>query len=173
MRIVKVNKDSIANILSDLLKRSPTNYGDFQDKVDAIIKNVRDNGDKAVFDYTAQFDKAEINADNILVTEEEIKEAYEEVDDELIKVIRKAIKNIRDFHEKQIQKSWFETREDGVMLGQKVTPMETCRCLCTRWKSSLSIFCTDEHCSSTGCRSEKYHHGNTSWKRWKSYSQIH
>ena len=122
MRIVKVNKDSIANILSDLLKRSPTNYGDFQDKVDAIIKNVRDNGDKAVFDYTAQFDKAEINADNILVTEE----AYEEVDDELIKVIRKAIKNIRDFHEKQIQKSWFETREDGVMLGQKVTPMETC-----------------------------------------------
>ena len=122
----KVNKDSIANILSDLLKRSPTNYGDFQDKVDAIIKNVRDNGDKAVFDYTAQFDKAEINADNILVTEEEIKEAYEEVDDELIKVIRKAIKNIRDFHEKQIQKSWFETREDGVMLGQKVTPMETC-----------------------------------------------
>ena len=126
MRIVKVNKDSIANILSDLLKRSPTNYGDFQDKVDAIIKNVRDNGDKAVFDYTAQFDKAEINAENILVTEEEIKEAYEEVDDELIKVIRKAIKNIRDFHEKQIQKSWFETREDGVMLGQKVTPMETC-----------------------------------------------
>ena len=124
MRIVKVNKDSIANILSDLLKRSPTNYGDFQDKVDAIIKNVRDNGDKAVFDYTAQFDKAEINAENILVTEEEIKEAYEEVDDELIKVIRKAIKNIRDFHEKQIQKSWFETREDGVMLGQKVTPLE-------------------------------------------------
>ena len=67
MRIVKVNKDSIANILSDLLKRSPTNYGDFQDKVDAIIKNVRDNGDKAVFDYTAQFDKAEINADGELV----------------------------------------------------------------------------------------------------------
>ena len=101
-------------------------WGFFRIKVDAIIKNVRDNGDKAVFDYTAQFDKAEINAENILVTEEEIKEAYEEVDDELIKVIRKAIKNIRDFHEKQIQKSWFETREDGVMLGQKVTPMETC-----------------------------------------------
>lgn len=105
MRIVKVNKDSIANILSDLLKRSPTNYGDFQDKVDAIIKNVRDNGDKAVFDYTAQFDKAEINADNILVTEEEIKEAYEEVDDELIKVIRKAIKNIRDFHENRFRRA--------------------------------------------------------------------
>lgn len=105
MRIVKVNKDSIANILSDLLKRSPTNYGDFQDKVDAIIKNVRDNGDKAVFDYTAQFDKAEINAENILVTEEEIKEAYEEVDDELIKVIRKAIKNIRDFHENRFRRA--------------------------------------------------------------------
>ena len=167
MRIVKVNKDSIANILSDLLKRSPTNYGDFQDKVDAIIKNVRDNGDKAVFDYTAQFDKAEINADNILVTEEEIKEAYEEVDDELIKVIRKAIKNIRDFHEKQIQKSWFETREDGVMLGQKVTPMETCGVYVPGGKAVYPSSVFNEHCSSTRCRSEKYHHDNTSWKSGK------
>ena len=161
MRIVKVNKDSIANILSDLLKRSPTNYGDFQDKVDAIIKNVRDNGDKAVFDYTAQFDKAEINAENILVTEEEIKEAYEEVDDELIKVIRKAIKNIRDFHEKQIQKSWFETREDGVMLGQKVTPMETCGVYVPKAELAFRDFLR-----------EKYHHDNTSWKRRKSYSKY-
>ena len=73
MRIVKLSRETKQSILADLLKRSPTNYGDFQDKVDAIIKNVRDNGDKAVFDYTAQFDKAEINADNIIVTEEEIK----------------------------------------------------------------------------------------------------
>lgn len=172
MRIVKVNKDSIANILSDLLKRSPTNYGDFQDKVDAIIKNVRDNGDKAVFDYTAQFDKAEINADNILVTEEEIKEAYEEVDDELIKVIRKAIKNIRDFHEKQIQKSWFETREDGVMLGQKVTPMETCGVYVPGGKavypSSVLMNIVPAHVAGV----KKYHHDNTSWKRRKSYSKY-
>lgn len=126
MRIVKVNEDSVENILSDLLKRSPNNYDGFQEKVDAIISNVKENGDQAVFDYTKQFDGADINAENILVTEEEIKEAYEQVDDELIQVIRKAIKNIRDFHEKQKQNSWFESRTDGVMLGQKVTPMETC-----------------------------------------------
>ncbi len=126
MRIVKVNEDSIENILSDLLKRSPNHYDGYQEKVDAIIANVKENGDQAVFDYTRQFDGATITPENILVTEEEIKEAYEEVDDQLIEVIRKAIKNIRDFHEKQLQKSWFETREDGVMLGQKVTPMESC-----------------------------------------------
>lgn len=126
MRIVKVNQDSIENILSDLLKRSPNHYDGYQETVDAIIANVKENGDQAVFEYTKQFDQADINAENILVTEEEIKEAYEQVDDKLIEVIRKAIRNIKDFHEKQVQNSWFETREDGVMLGQKVTPMESC-----------------------------------------------
>lgn len=126
MRIVKVNEDSIGNILSDLLKRSPNNYDGYQETVDEIIANVKANGDQAVFDYTKRFDGAEITKENILVTEEEIKEAYEQVDDQLIEVIRKAIKNIREFHEKQVQNSWFETREDGVMLGQKVMPMESC-----------------------------------------------
>ncbi len=126
MRIVKVNEDSIENILSDLLKRSPNHYGGYQKTVDEIIANVKANGDRAVFDYTKRFDGAEITEENILVTEEEIREAYEQVDDQLIEVIRKAIKNIREFHEKQVQNSWFETREDGVMLGQKVMPMESC-----------------------------------------------
>ncbi len=126
MRILKVNEDSIENILSDLLKRSPNNYDGYQGTVDEIIANVKANGDQAVFDYTKRFDGAEITKENILVTEEEIKEAYEQVDDQLIEVIRKAIKNIREFHEKQVQNSWFETREDGVMLGQKVMPMESC-----------------------------------------------
>lgn len=126
MRILKVNEDSIENILSDLLKRSPNNYDGYQGTVDEIIANVKANGDQAVFDYTRRFDGAEITKENILVTEEEIKEAYEQVDDQLIEVIRKAIKNIREFHEKQVQNSWFETREDGVMLGQKVMPMESC-----------------------------------------------
>ena len=126
MRIVKVNEDSIENILSDLLKRSPNHYGEYQKTVDEIIANVKADGDQAVFDYTKRFDGAEITKENILVTEEEIKEAYEQVDDQLIEVIRKAIKNIREFHEKQVQNSWFETREDGVMLGQKVMPMESC-----------------------------------------------
>ena len=126
MRILKVNEDSIENILSDLLKRSPNNYDGYQETVDEIIANVKADGDQAVFDYTKRFDGAEITKENILVTEEEIKEAYDQVDDQLIEVIRKAIKNIREFHEKQVQNSWFETREDGVMLGQKVMPMESC-----------------------------------------------
>lgn len=126
MRIVKVNEDSIENILSDLLKRSPNHYDGYQETVDEITANVKADGDQAVFDYTKRFDGAEITKENILVTEEEIKEAYEQVDDQLIEVIRKAIKNIREFHEKQVQNSWFETREDGVMLGQKVMPMESC-----------------------------------------------
>lgn len=126
MRILKVNEDSIENILSDLLRRSPNNYDGYQETVDEIIANVKADGDQAVFDYTKRFDGAEITKENILVTEEEIKEAYEQVDDQLIEVIRKAIKNIREFHEKQVQNSWFETREDGVMLGQKVMPMESC-----------------------------------------------
>lgn len=126
MRILKVNEDSIENILSDLLKRSPNNYDGYQETVDEIIANVKADGDQAVFDYTKRFDGAKITKENILVTEEEIKEAYDQVDDQLIEVIRKAIKNIREFHEKQVQNSWFETREDGVMLGQKVMPMESC-----------------------------------------------
>lgn len=126
MRILKVNEDSIENILSDLLKRSPNNYDGYQETVDEIIANVKADGDQAVFDYTKRFDGAEITKENILVTEEEIKEAYDQVDEQLIEVIRKAIKNIREFHEKQVQNSWFETREDGVMLGQKVMPMESC-----------------------------------------------
>ena len=124
MRVVKVNEDAIENILSDLLKRSPNHYDEYQQSVDEIVENVKKNGDQAVFDYTERFDGAKIDKDNILVTEEEIQEAYEQVDDALIEVIRKAIRNIRDYHAKQRQNSWFESREDGVMLGQKIMPME-------------------------------------------------
>ena len=126
MRVVKVNEDAIENILSDLLKRSPNHYDEYQQSVDEIVENVKKNGDQAVFDYTERFDGAKIDKDNILVTEEEIQEAYEQVDDALIEVIRKAIRNIRDYHAKQRQNSWFESREDGVMLGQKIMPMESC-----------------------------------------------
>mgnify|MGYP005756512809 FL=1 len=126
MKVVKVNEDAIENILSDLLKRSPNHYDEYQQSVDEIVENVKKNGDQAVFDYTERFDGAKIDKDNILVTEEEIQEAYEQVDDALIEVIRKAIRNIRDYHAKQRQNSWFESREDGVMLGQKIMPMESC-----------------------------------------------
>ena len=124
MRILKLTKDTRKDILQNLLKRSPNNYGEFEGRVNAIIEEVRNNRDQAVFNYTKQFDGADINAGNILVTEEEIAEAYEQVDTTLLAVIRKSLVNIKKYHEKQVQNSWFTT-EDGIILGQKVTALAT------------------------------------------------
>lgn len=124
MRILKLTEETRANILENLLKRSPNSYGEFEGRVNEIIENVRANKDAAIFDYTKKFDGADINADNILVTEEEIAEAYEQVDPKLLDVIRKALVNIRDYHAKQRQFSWFDSEESGIILGQKVTPLE-------------------------------------------------
>ena len=93
-----------------------------------------------------------MDAEHLLVTEEEIAEAYEQVDDELIAIIRKALVNIRDYHQKQMQYSWFDSKPDGTILGQKVTALQRVRRLCAGRKSSLSIFCTYEYCSGEGCR---------------------
>ena len=123
MRIENLTKENTNNLLEKLLKRSPTNYDSYEKDVKAIINNVKDNGDKALFDYTLQFDKANINADNIVVTTEELEEAYKEVDPKLIEVIRKSLTKIKAFHEKQLQNSWFDY-SDGIILGQKVTPIE-------------------------------------------------
>ena len=124
MRILKLTDDTRKDILQNLLKRSPNNYGEFEGRVNAIIEEVRNNRDQAVFNYTKQFDGADINAGNILVTEEEIAEAYEQVDTTLLAVIRKSLVNIKKYHEKQVQNSWFTT-EDGIILGQKVTALAT------------------------------------------------
>lgn len=124
MRIVTLTKETTKDILENLLKRSPNNYGKYESAVAEILENVKANGDKAVFEYTQKFDKAEINAENILVTEDEIKEAYEQTDPALIEVIRKALVNIRSYHEKQRQNSWFTSDPKGTMLGQKVTALE-------------------------------------------------
>ncbi len=123
MRIENLTKENTNNLLEKLLKRSPTNYDSYEKDVKAIINNVKDNGDKALFDYTLQFDKANISADNIVVTTEELEEAYKEVDPKLIEVIRKSLAKIKAFHEKQLQNSWFDY-SDGIILGQKVTPIE-------------------------------------------------
>ena len=124
MRILKLTEDTRKDILQNLLKRSPNNYGEFEGRVNAIIEEVRNNRDQAVFNYTKQFDGADINAGNILVTEEESAEAYEQVDTTLLAVIRKSLVNIKKYHEKQVQNSWFTT-EDGIILGQKVTALAT------------------------------------------------
>ena len=123
MRILKLTEDSRRDILESLLKRSPNNYGEFESRVNDIITSVRIDRDTALFDYTKKFDGADIDADNIRVTKEEIEEAYKLVDEKLLDVIRKALVNIRKYHEKQVQNSWFTT-EDGIILGQKVTALE-------------------------------------------------
>ncbi|MCI8389282.1 MAG: histidinol dehydrogenase [Roseburia sp.] len=123
MRILTLTEEVRTNILEHLLKRSPNAYGEYEDRVNAIIARVRKEGDAAVFDYTKQFDKADITADTVRVTEDEIREAYGKVDPKLLNVIRKALVNIRDYHAKQRQFSWFDSEESGIILGQKVTPL--------------------------------------------------
>lgn len=125
MRILKLTKETQNNILENLLKRSPNSYGEFESRVNDIIQNVREKRDEAIFEYTLKFDGATIDQDNIRVTEEEIKGAYEQVDPKLLDVIRKALVNIRDYHTKQKQYSWFDSDESGIILGQKVTPLKT------------------------------------------------
>lgn len=125
MRIINLTDETKENILENLLKRSPNNYGQFADAVNEILDNVKKNGDRALFEYTHKFDKAQINENNILVTKEEIDEAYEQMDDELLGVIRRAIANIKKYHEKQKRNSWIDCDEEGIILGQKVTPLES------------------------------------------------
>ena len=124
MRILNLTKETEENILEDLLKRSPNSYGKFEASVNEIIEKVRADSDEAVFDYTKRFDGATITAENIKVTEAEIEEAYSMVDPKLLEVIRKALVNVRKYHEKQVQNSWFTSQEDGIILGQKVTALE-------------------------------------------------
>ena len=123
MRIQRLTKDAKENLLEDLLKRSPNNYGQYEQGVQEILAHVKEEKDQAVFAYTKKFDQADITADNIKVTEEEIEEAYKEVDPKLVEIIRKALLNIRTYHEKQRQYSWFDSKPDGTILGQKVTPL--------------------------------------------------
>lgn len=124
MRIVELTKETKDNILNNLLKRSPNNYSEYEATVNEIIANVREKKDAALFDYTAKFDKFQLNSQNIIVTKEEIKEAYDSLDLDLIEVIRKSAKNIRDFHQKQLRNSWFDAKEDGTILGMKITPIQ-------------------------------------------------
>lgn len=124
MRMVTLTKQTTKDILENLLKRSPGQYGSYEAAVKEILEKVREEGDRALFAYTKKFDRAEITEQNVQVTEEEIRETYEAVDPDLVDVIRKSLVNIRSYHEKQKQNSWFTSSEDGTMLGQKVTPLE-------------------------------------------------
>lgn len=123
MRILRLDKETKQNVLEDLLKRSPNNYAGYEQGVAEILDKIKAERDEALFHYTKKFDGADISAGNVKVTEEEFKEAYEQVDPSLLTIIRKALVNIRTYHEKQRQYSWFDSRPDGTILGQKVTPL--------------------------------------------------
>lgn len=123
MRIIDLNSETKKNILEDLLKRSPNQYEEYTETVAKILEDVKVNKDKALFSYTERFDKTLLTKDTIRVTEAEIEEAYQKIDPAVLEVIRKAIKNIETYHAKQKQYSWFDTTENGTILGQKVTPI--------------------------------------------------
>ena len=125
MRTLRLTKSSAVDVLNDLLKRSPNNYTAYEQSVAAIVEDVRSRGDAALFEYTEKFDGAQLNADNVQVTEAEIKEAYGAVDPGLLAVIRRSMANIRTYHEKQKRYGWFDTTADGTILGQKVTPLSS------------------------------------------------
>lgn len=123
MKIVKLTQETKNNILENLLKRSPNSYGEYETTVNEIIENVRKNKDQALFEYTKKFDKFDLNKDNIKVTSDEIKEAYGKIDSELVEVMKRSAANIEEFHKKQLRQSWIDTKADGSILGQRITPI--------------------------------------------------
>ena len=123
MRILKLTEETRKNLQEDLLKRSPNSYRQYEESVNHIIEEVREKGDEALFAFTKQFDGADLTPDAIKVTREEIEEAYALTDDALINVMKQSLHNIKSYHEKQKQYSWFDSRPEGVLLGQKVTPL--------------------------------------------------
>ncbi len=123
MQTVQLTKDSQKDILNSLLKRSPGNYGQYESVVADIIANVREKGDTAVFDYTKQFDKWDISAENIRVTDAEIQAAFKQAEDAFVAVMKKSAANIEAFHKKQLRNSWIDTKPDGSILGQRILPI--------------------------------------------------
>lgn len=124
MRIVTLNNETKENLLENLLKRSTNDYGEYETIVAGIIENVKQRKEEAIFEYALQFDKCSLTKDTFQVTKEEIDAAYREVDAHFVQVMQTAAANIRDYHEKQKRSSWFDAKEDGTILGQKITPMQ-------------------------------------------------
>lgn len=125
MRIIQLEEESKKNILEDLLKRDPNHYSNYECSVMAIVKDVKERRDEALFEYTRKFDGAELTGDTVQVTQEEIQEARSHVDPRLLAVMKRSMENIRAYHEKQKRYSWFDAKPDGTLLGQKVTPLSS------------------------------------------------
>ena len=125
MRIIRLDEEKKQNILEGLLKRDPNQYGQYADTVQQIVDDVKMRRDQALFEYTEKFDHAKMDASTIRVTEEEIQEAMDKVDPSLLSVMKKSMENIRDHHSRQVRQSWFSSRPDGTILGQKITALES------------------------------------------------
>lgn len=123
MRIIELNPQNKTNLLDSLLKRSPDSYGEYEETVNEIIRQVREKGDEALFEYTLKFDRCRLTSKTLKVTEEEIGQACREVSPEFLEVMKKSAENITRFHEKQLHNSWFFPEDDGTILGQKITPI--------------------------------------------------
>ena len=124
MKTIRLTPESFGTIQKSLLKRSTSDYPKQEAAVREILADVAEHGDEAVLAYTKQFDGASLTKRTMKVSRKEERAAYAEVGDELLGVIRRALVNIRSYHEMQLQKSWFTTKENGTLLGQKVTPLE-------------------------------------------------
>lgn len=110
-----------SKLKEDIFKREETNFN-VEDIVKDILADVSKNGDKALIYYAEKFDKCKLN--NLLVTEEEFEEAFSLVDDEFVEILKKASENIREFHTKQLRKGFEIKKQNGVIIGQKITPIE-------------------------------------------------
>ncbi len=124
MHIIKLTEETKKELLGNLLGRNPGSYSEYEKTVNDIINDIRQNGDKALFEYTARFDGCSIDSSSIRITEDEVKKAYEALDPEFIEVMKKSAENIRQFHEKQKRNTWIDTKDDGSILGQRILPIE-------------------------------------------------
>ena len=150
MKIVDLNRETKADLLGKLLKRKPDSFPEQEKQVAAIIDDVRNRGDDAIFEYAEKFDHCKLTAETFRVTDEEVAEAVRTVGEDLMGVMGRSINNIRSFHECQKRQSFFNTKENGVILGQRISPIES-RGICSRRKSGLSQFSSYECGSGPGC----------------------
>jgi len=164
MRTVRLTKESTKDILENLLKRSPNNYGKFEATVVDILANVKEKGDEALFSYTKEFDKVEVTPETIRVTEEEIEDAYKAVDASLLEVIRKALVKHPQLSRKAASEQLVYQHRERHHAWTKSNPVKPCRRLCSWRKGSLSIFCTDEYCAGEGCWRTPYRDDHTPGK---------
>ena len=170
MRIIGLNETSRKNILTDLLKRDPNQYSSYAETVQGILDDVKERGDEAVFSYTKQFDGAQITAETVRVTREEQEAAFAQIDPKLLDVMKKSMKNILAYHEKQRRQSWFDSQPDGTILGQKITALESVGVYVPGGKAAYPSSVLMNIIPAESSRSRADCDGNASWKRRKCQS---